>query len=74
MKKSTIFEIKDSGIGISDKHKNKVFDRFYRGDASRSSEGSGLGLSLVAAIAKLHNGKIELVNTQNNGLSFRIIF
>ena len=52
--------IADSGAGIAESERKKVFDRFYRLDRSRSSPGNGLGLSLVAAIATLHGIGIEL--------------
>jgi signal transduction histidine kinase len=52
--------VADDGPGISDPEKAKVFERFYRGDASRGTPGVGLGLSLVQAIAKLHGSVLEL--------------
>lgn len=52
--------VADNGPGIPAAMREKVFRRFHRLDASRSTEGSGLGLSLVAAIADLHGIKIEL--------------
>jgi signal transduction histidine kinase len=52
--------IEDSGMGIPEDDRKYVFDRFYRGEKSRSSEGNGLGLSMVQAIVRLHNGKISL--------------
>lgn len=52
--------IADSGAGIAESERKKVFERFYRLDRSRSSPGNGLGLSLVAAIATLHGIGIEL--------------
>ena len=52
--------VADNGPGITDPEKTKVVERFYRGDASRGTPGVGLGLSLVAAIARLHGGALEL--------------
>jgi signal transduction histidine kinase len=52
--------VADDGPGISDTEKAKVFERFYRGDASRGTPGVGLGLSLVQAVAKLHGSVLEL--------------
>lgn len=52
--------IADSGPGIPERERSKVFQRFYRLDASRTTPGSGLGLSLVAAVADLHEIAIEL--------------
>ncbi len=52
--------VMDNGPGISDKEKPKVVERFYRSDASRGTPGVGLGLSLVAAVAKLHGGHLTL--------------
>jgi signal transduction histidine kinase len=52
--------VSDDGPGIPAEEKRKVTERFYRGDASRGTPGVGLGLSLVAAVAKLHGGSLEL--------------
>ena len=52
--------VADNGPGIPDAEKPKVSTRFYRGDASRGTPGVGLGLTLVAAVAKLHGGALEL--------------
>jgi hypothetical protein len=57
-------EVADHGPGIPDAEKTKVIERFYRGDASRCTPGVGLGLSLVAAIARLHGGTLELRDNQ----------
>lgn len=54
--------VADDGPGIADAEKPKVSERFYRGDASRGTPGVGLGLSLVAAVAKLHRGALELTD------------
>ena len=54
--------VSDHGPGIPDGEKEKVTERFYRGDASRGTPGIGLGLSLVAAVARLHGGRLELTD------------
>lgn len=67
-----ILEISDTGRGITDAQKEKVFQRFYRGDAMRCTPGNGLGLSLVAAIIKLHGGTITLHDHAPSGLTVRV--
>ncbi len=52
--------VSDDGSGIPDDEKPKVIERFYRSDTSRCTPGVGLGLSLVAAVARLHGGSLEL--------------
>ncbi len=59
--------ISDQGTGIDEKNIDRVFDRFYRAEQSRTTTGSGLGLSLVKAVCDLHNIKITL-KTNNPGL------
>ena len=54
--------IADSGSGIQPSDKTKVFNRFYRAENSRTSEGNGLGLSLVAEVIKLHKAKIIMAD------------
>jgi two-component system sensor histidine kinase ArlS len=60
--------IKDQGIGISKKDLPHIFERFYRGNSSE--EGSGLGLSITAALVKAHKGKIEVTSQKNRGTNF----
>ena len=50
--------VSDNGPGIADEEKSLVTDRFYRGGTSRGTGGIGLGLSLVAAVARLHGGGV----------------
>jgi signal transduction histidine kinase len=57
-----IATITDDGPGIPSPDMPRVFERFYRAEASRNSPGSGLGLSLVAAVIDLHRGRIQLKN------------
>jgi signal transduction histidine kinase len=64
--------IRDSGPGIADVDKSRVFQRFYRTDTSRQSPGNGLGLSLVKAVMDLHKARIELRDHHPTGLEVRI--
>jgi signal transduction histidine kinase len=59
--------VADNGPGIAEAEKAKVVERFYRGDSSRGTPGSGLGLSLAQAVAKLHGSTLELTD-RNPGL------
>ena len=65
--------VADDGPGIPEEERDKVFRRFYRMDRSRSTAGSGLGLSLVAAIADLHRIVVE-VGDQRPGLKITLRF
>jgi signal transduction histidine kinase len=65
--------VEDNGPGIPSGEYDKVFRRFYRLTSSRSTPGYGLGLALVAAIANLHNAKIEL-GDNHPGLRCLILF
>ena len=65
--------VADNGPGIPDAEKAKVLERFYRGDASRGTPGVGLGLSLVAAVAKLQGGVLSL-SDNHPGLRVVLVF
>lgn len=67
-------EVRDTGIGISDKGLKEVFTRFYREDTARGREtgGSGLGLSIADTIVKAHNGTIKAVHNEPKGTIFVI--
>lgn len=65
--------IEDQGSGIPEPEKEKVFKHFYRGDASRSTPGNGLGLSLVRAVAEQHQARITLEDAAP-GLRVRVTF
>ena len=60
-----VISIVDNGPGIPDKDHRRVVERFVRLDESRSEPGSGLGLSLVSGVAKLHEGSLVFENTKN---------
>jgi signal transduction histidine kinase len=64
--------VADNGPGIPDAEKPKVSTRFYRGDASRGTPGVGLGLALVASVAKVHGGALELKDN-NPGLRAQML-
>ena len=55
-----VIEVADRGPGVPEADRERVFDRFVRLESARSRSGSGLGLSLVAAVARLHGGKVWL--------------
>jgi signal transduction histidine kinase len=55
-----MLQVADNGPGVPEGDRTRVLDRFVRLEESRSLPGSGLGLSLVAAVARLHHGTIEL--------------
>jgi two-component system phosphate regulon sensor histidine kinase PhoR len=67
--------VKDTGIGFSDKHKERLFERFYRADKGRSRNqgGTGLGLSIVKHIVLLYKGKISVDSTPGVGSTFEIL-
>jgi heavy metal sensor kinase len=67
-------EIRDSGIGISEKDLPHIFERFYRADQARSREpgGSGLGLAIAHWIVEMHGGSIEAQSTPGSGSLFSI--
>jgi len=72
-----ILTIRDNGVGIAEKDKAHIFDRFYKGDASRTfndNTGSGLGLSIVKKIVERNSWKINMVSEQDKGTIFRVIF
>jgi two-component system heavy metal sensor histidine kinase CusS len=66
--------VRDSGSGIAPEHLPRVFDRFYRADASRSSMGTGLGLALVKSIADLHGGLASAQSEVGRGTTVTLVF
>lgn len=66
--------VKDTGIGIPKEKQKEVFSRFTQVDKSlsRNREGSGIGLSLVESLVKMHGGKISLQSEENKGTEFTI--
>jgi two-component system heavy metal sensor histidine kinase CusS len=66
--------VSDNGCGIAPEHLPRVFDRFYRVDSSRSSDGAGLGLALVKSIVDLHGGSAKIESEANRGTTVTITF
>jgi signal transduction histidine kinase len=62
--------VNDTGPGISDRDLPHLFDRFFRGDRSRSLPGTGLGLNLTLAIARAHGGDVKVTSVQGQGSTF----
>jgi len=66
-----VLAVTDNGPGIPDQDQNRVLERFVRLEESRSEPGTGLGLSLVKAVARLHGGDLRFKN-ESPGLSARV--
>lgn len=73
--RGAVLLVKDTGIGIPETDRDRIFERFYRVDKSRSREtgGTGLGLAIVKHIVELHGGKIELKSKLGEGTEIKII-
>ena len=71
-----LLSVKDTGIGISPEHQDKVFERFYRVDKSHSKQsgGTGLGLSIVKHAVQYHHGKITVESELNKGTTISVLF
>lgn len=67
-----LISVSDTGIGISPEELPHIFERFYRGDQSRSTSGIGLGLSLSRAIARAHGGDITVSSAVDKGSTFTV--
>ena len=65
-------QVKDDGIGIAPEHLPKIWDRFYQADPSRSSDSSGLGLSMVKWIVEAHGGQVEVSSVVGKGTTFTV--
>ncbi|MDE7425131.1 MAG: HAMP domain-containing histidine kinase [Lachnospiraceae bacterium] len=73
-KKRILICICDNGIGMSDKEKSELFNRYYRGTNTKEKpEGSGLGLAIAKQIITLHNGNIAVKSKRGEGTQFTIV-
>ena len=65
-------KISDTGVGIAPEEIGRIFERFYRSEKSRSTQGNGLGLSLARTIIQAHGGNITVQSKPNEGSTFTI--
>ena len=76
-KDDVTLEVNDDGIGISKEHQSRLFERFYKVDASRTytnESSTGLGLAIVKRIAVIHGAKITLKSEPGVGSQFKVVF
>ncbi len=75
LEKNAQLSVSDTGSGLPPETIDRVFDRFYRADASRnrSSGGSGLGLAIVRALVELHGGRVRAQNGAGGGAEFVVL-
>ncbi len=66
-------QVQDTGPGIFAEHLPHIFERFYRADASRSTEGAGLGLAIAREIARAHGGNIQARSAEGEGSTFIVL-
>ena len=73
---AAVLTVADTGIGIPEEHRNRVFERFYRVDKSHSKEtgGTGLGLSIVKHAAQYHGASVEMKSEEGKGTVFVLRF
>lgn len=69
---NALLSLRDSGAGIDRGDISRIFDRFYRGDRSRSTPGNGLGLSFALAIVRAHGGDIAVESSPGKGSTFTV--
>lgn len=72
----TVLSVEDTGVGIPFEYQDRVFERFFRVDNSRSKDvpGTGLGLSIVKHAAQIHDARIALESTPNAGTKITVVF
>ncbi len=67
-----VAKVSDDGPCIPDEKRTKIFEKFYQGDHSRSTDGNGLGLALVQRVVELCNGSVWVENTHPSGVCFTV--
>lgn len=75
-RQGTVLSVSDTGIGIPKEHQERIFERFYRVDKSRSKStgGTGLGLAIVKHIIAKHNAKVDLESEVGKGTTITVVF
>lgn len=71
--KNVVITVRDRGAGIRPEDLPHIFDRFYRGDQTRSTQGTGLGLAIVKAVVEGHGGTVAIDSTPDVGTTVRIV-
>ena len=73
---AAVLEVADTGIGIPIEHQQRIFERFYRVDKSRSKQtgGTGLGLAIVKHIVAKHSADLELESKEGQGTTIKVVF
>jgi two-component system sensor histidine kinase/response regulator len=69
----TVFEIADTGPGVPEADRDRIFDRYKQGSRGRAAGGAGLGLAIARGIAEAHHGAITVVTGDLGGAAFRIV-
>jgi two-component system phosphate regulon sensor histidine kinase PhoR len=65
-------DVKDSGVGIETRDLPRIFERFYKSDGSRRTDGSGLGLALVKHTIEAHGGSVSVTSEPSRGSTFTL--
>ena len=68
------FVVRDTGPGIPDNQRGRIWERLYRGEAGEKERGLGLGLSLVRAVVEAHGGRAEVESSPGQGSTFTLLF
>ena len=71
--REAVVTIRDTGVGIKNEDRERIFDRFYRSDTARNEEGTGLGLSISRTIIEAHGGDIAVESELGKGSTFTVV-